>query len=118
MADDPEVSQGTEHARWMLRQSEKALRDVLDGFDAMRQMMLSGEAPSISDISKARTALGNARSQLLDEVNKYERHILLSKGLSDKAPLDLDTIKNQIGGHLDRIRKARDAEGFSEQADE
>ena len=118
MADDPVVPEGTEHARWMLQQSEKALRDVLDGFDAMRQMMLSGEAPSISDISKARTALGNARSQLLDEVNKYERHILLSKRLNDEAPINFDTIKDQIGGHLDRIRAARDAEGLFEGVDE
>lgn len=117
MADDPEVPEGTEHARWMLRQSEKALRDVLDGFDAMRQMMLSGEAPSISDISKARTALGNARAQLLDEVNKYEKHILLSNRLVDEAPLDLDTLKDQIGRHLDRIRDARDADGISEQSE-
>ncbi|MBT8432996.1 MAG: hypothetical protein KJP27_10985 [Altererythrobacter sp.] len=118
MADDPVVPRRTKQARWMLKQSEKALRDVLDGFDAMRQMMLAGEQPSIPDLSKARVALGHARSQLLDEVNKYERHIFLSEGLTAEAPIDLDAIKDQIGSSLDRIRDAQDADGVSERSEE
>jgi hypothetical protein len=110
MADDRKVPKRTKHARWMLRQSEKALRDVLDGFDAMQEMMQSGEAPSISEIMKARTALGNTRAQLLEEVNKYERHILLSKGLIDEAPIDFDAIKDQIGSRLDRLRATRETD--------
>lgn len=119
MADDPDVPLGTERARWKLRHSEKALDKVLDAFDAMEQRMLDGEEGLvIGDLSKARIALGQTRSQLLDEVNKYERHILLSEGLIDGAPIDFDAIKDQIGSSLDRIRDARDAEGVSERADE
>lgn len=119
MADDPDVPMGTERARWKLRHSEKALDKVLDAFDAMEKRMLNGEDGfSISDLSKARVALGQTRSQLLDEVNKYERHILLSEGLVDEAPINFDAIKDQIGSSLDRIRAARDAEGFSEPSDE
>ena len=116
MADDPEVSLETEHARWMLQQSEKALRRVLMAFDAMEERMLHGDVPlSEADLSKACASLGNTRSKLLDEVNKYERHVLLSNGLTAEAPIDFDAIKDKIGSSLDSIRAAQDSEGFSEE---
>ena len=115
MADDPEVSSETEHARFMLHQSEKALLRVLMAFDSMEERMLHGEEPlSETELSKACASLGNTRSKLLDEVNKYERHVLLSNGLTAEAPINFDAVKDEIGSSLDRIRKARDAEGFSE----
>ncbi|CAN0600139.1 unnamed protein product, partial [Ectocarpus sp. 12 AP-2014] len=103
MADDLEVSQETKHARWMLGQSEKALEQILIAFDEMSEQILEGGTLSGGDLTKARLSLGNTRSQLLDEVTKYERHILLSNGLTAEAPIDFDTIKDQIGSSLDRI---------------
>ena len=117
MADDPEVSQETKHARWMLGQSEKALEDILVAFEEMRLQILEGGTLTGGDLTKARISLGQTRAQLLDEVNKYERHVLLSNGLTAEAPLNFDAIKDQIGSRLDRIRIARDAEGFSEKSD-
>lgn len=117
MADDPEVSQETKHARWMLGQSEKALEDILIAFEEMRQQVLEGGTLTGGDLTNARLSLGKTRAQLLDEVNKYERHILLSNGLTADAPLDFDAIKDQIGSSLDRIRVARDSEGFPEESD-
>ena len=114
MADDPEVSPETEHARWMLGQSEKALEQILIAFDEMSQQILEGGTLSGGDLTKARLSLGNTRSQLLEEVNRYERHILLSNGLTAEAPINFDAVKDQIGSSLDRIRTARDADGVSE----
>lgn len=116
MADDPAVLKKTLRARRMLAQSEAALDDILTAFEDMRNQMLTGEL-SIGDLSKARVALGFARSKLLEEVNKYEKHILVSKGLSAEAPIDFDAIKDQIGRSLDRLRNAQEAGGVSEQSD-
>jgi hypothetical protein len=117
MADDPKVSPETEHARWMLGQSEKALEQILIAFEEMSEQLLEGGTLSGGDLTKVRISLGNTRSQLLDEVNKYERHVLLSNGLTAEAPINFDAVKDEIGCSLDRIRNARDSEGFFEQSD-
>ncbi|MEP2260949.1 MAG: hypothetical protein ABJI00_06010 [Paracoccaceae bacterium] len=95
---DPEVSQETKHARWMLGQSERALEDILVAFEEMRRQILEGGTLTGGDLTRARVSLGHTRSQLLDEVNKYERHILLSNGLTAEAPLNFDAIKR--GDHV------------------
>lgn len=81
MANNPAVHKKTRHARRMLSQSEAALDDILTAFEEMRNQMLNGTL-STADLSKARISLGFARSKLLEEVNKYEKHVLVSKGLS------------------------------------
>ena len=106
MADDPSAIAETKRARWRLEQSEKSMEDLLAAFDLMAERMMKGEEVTIAEISKARTAIGYVRAQLMDEVNKYEERVLTEKGLVEHAPLDFDAIRRDVGRRLDRLRGA------------
>lgn len=113
MSDDPSILAGTFKSRRMLDQSEKAMEDILAAFELMAERMLDGEMVSPAEMSKTRTALAQVRTHLLQEVNKHEERVLRSRGLVADAPLDLDEIRREIGGSLDRVRAARDPERVS-----
>ncbi len=105
MSKEPFNLEDTAHARWILKQSETALADVLAAFELISERMLSGEDISLAELSKARVALGQVRSQLIDEVRKYEERILRERGLVADAPIDFDELRESIGSKLDRIRE-------------
>ena len=108
MPDDPSKLAGTIVSREMLERSEKAMEDILAAFELMAERLLTGEDEmSMGELSRARLALGQTRSQLIDEVNKHEKRVLLSKGLVADSPLDFDVIRDEIGSQLDRIRRAQ-----------
>jgi|GEM_PF-3231561 len=113
MSDDPSILAGTFHSRRMLAQSEKAMEDILASFELMAERILGGEQVSLSEVSKARAAMAHVRSQLVEEVNKHEKRVLQSKGLTKDAALDFDAIRGEIGRSLDRIRATQGAEGVS-----
>ncbi|MDA8585729.1 hypothetical protein N9L47_05575 [Rhodobacteraceae bacterium] len=114
MDDDPSVIAGTFKSRRLLKHSETALEDVLAAFDLMSERILNGEEDvTLAEISKSRSHLGYVRAQLVEEVNRHEKRIFHSEGLVADAPLDFDAIRSSVGGKLDRIRDARDAEGVS-----
>ena len=108
MADDPPKLAGTVASRAMLSKSEKAMEDILAAFELMAERILDDEENlSKAELSQARIALAQTRSQLIEEVNKHEKRVLLSKGLVADAPLDFDAIRAEIGSQLDRIRNAQ-----------
>ena len=108
MTEETSKLAGTIVSRAMLDQSEKAMEDILAAFELMAERMMTGEDDmSMGELSKARIALGQTRSQLIDEVNKHEKRVLLSKGLLAEAPLDFDSIRAEIGSKLDRLRRAQ-----------
>ena len=110
MADDPFVLAGTFKSRRMLRESEKAMEDILEAFEVMADRIKSGEAEvAPAEITKMRTVLAQVRSQLVDEVNKHEERVFHSNGLSRDAPMDFEQLRSDIGSKLDRIRKSRGA---------
>ncbi|MCV6593743.1 MAG: hypothetical protein OIF48_12365 [Silicimonas sp.] len=111
MVDDPSGPAGTRSARLVLLQSEEALQDLLQALAdlAARMRERGAEVPS-GELGKARIALTQIRSQLLDEVVKHEKHVLQSNGHVADAPLDFDALRDSIGRKLDRIRAARDPE--------
>jgi len=108
MADDPSVIAGTFKSRRLLRESETALEDLLTAFEVMAQRYRDGEDDvTPAEISKTRTALGLARSQLVDEVNKHEQRVFYAKGLVADAPINFEDLRAEIGGQLDRIRESQ-----------
>ncbi len=111
MADDPSVLAGTVSARFALDQSEKALSKIIEAFDVLEKRMEDAAAEvSPAELSKTKTALGQARTQLVDEVTKHEKRVLQSEGLVADAPLDFDALRASIGRKLDNIRRAGDAD--------
>ena len=108
MTDDPSKLAGTIASRDMLNRSEKSMEDILAAFELMAERILEDkESLSKAELSQARIALAQTRTQLLDEVNKYEQRVLFSKGLVAEAPLDFDAIRAEVGGQLDRLRRAQ-----------
>ena len=111
MTDDPSKLAGTIASRELLSKSEKSMQDILAAFELMAERILEDkENLSKAELSQARIALAQTRSQLVDEVNKYEQRVLLSKGLVANAPLDFDAIRAEVGGKLDRIRWAQSSD--------
>ena len=109
MSDEPYELAGTSKARRLLRESERALWDVLTALEMMRERMEAGATLPPAEMQRTVLALGTTRSKLLDEVRKNERQIFFENGLLADAPLDFDLIRDEIGGQLDRLRAARDA---------
>ena len=108
MTEDPSKLAGTIVSREMLSKSEKAMEDILAAFELMAERILEDkENLSKAELSQARVSLAQTRSQLIEEVNKHEKRVLLSKGLLAEAPLDFDSIRAEIGSKLDRLRRAQ-----------
>ena len=111
MADDPSVLAGTASARLALEESEEALLDLIDAFRSFAVRVRDPDDDvTPAEISKARTALAQVRSQLVEEVSKHEKRVLQSEGLVADAPLDFDALRSSIGRKLDSIRRAEDSE--------
>lgn len=106
MADDPSAIAETKSARNRLKRSERSMELLLEAFDDLIERLKNGDGVTVTEMSKTRTAMINVRSQLVDEVNKYEESILLSEGLVEHAPLDFDAIRRDVGRRLDRLRDA------------
>jgi hypothetical protein len=104
---------GTANARRILARSERTMEDLLAALDLYAEQILNGELTSLADVTKARIALASARVQLLDEVKKHEERCAFDRGLLAAAPLDFDTLRDEIGRKLDLLRDARGAEGVS-----
>ncbi len=113
MADDPTIIAGTFHSRRMLAQSEKAMEDILAAFELMAERILEGENVSLAELTRSRTAMAQVRAQMVEEVNKHEKRVLQSMGLTADSALDFDAIRCEIGSRLDRVRAARGSEGVS-----
>ena len=105
MARDPSEMAGTQRARRLLSQSEKAVEDMLIVFDSMAERMRAGEV-SESDVVKVLTAYTRARNRLIEEVVKNENGVLVDRKQVAHAPLDFDELRRGIGRKLDRIRNA------------
>ncbi len=110
MDDDPSTPAGTDHARRMLDQSEKALDEILIAFDLMAERIKTGDDIPATELTRSFTALGQARTRLINEVKEHEKRVLRAEGLDPEAALDLDAIRFEIGRRLDRIRAALDEE--------
>ncbi|MDJ1017905.1 MAG: hypothetical protein QNJ35_15460 [Paracoccaceae bacterium] len=106
MTDDPSEKAGTDGSRWLLKQSETALTDVLAAFEIMVTRFRKGENVPDSEIQKACIVHSAVRNRLLEQVEKHEKQVLLDGGLLAEAPLDFDEIRREVGRHLDRIRDA------------
>lgn len=104
---------GTRNARRLLDLSERQMADLLAALDLYAEAVLDGAEMKPVDVAKARIALAQARTQLLDEVIKHEERCLFERGLLANAPLDFDRLRDSIGGKLDRLRDARGADGVS-----
>ncbi|MGI9388587.1 MAG: hypothetical protein ACR2O1_00900 [Boseongicola sp.] len=105
MADDPSVKAGTGDARLLLESGEKALRDLLVAFDLLSEQVHSGDVPAERDLSRACVTLARVRSTLMEEIQKHERRVLMSEGLTDNAPIDFNGIRKDIGRRIDRLVK-------------
>ena len=103
MADDPSVKAGTGDARLLLKSGEKALRDLLVAFDRLSEQVHAGEVPAERDLTRACVTLAKVRSTLIEEIQKHERRVLMSEGLTDKAPIDFDGIRKDIGRRIDSL---------------
>lgn len=110
MTDDPSQSADTKRARQMLAQSEKALDEILTAFDVMAERVRSGDDVSPIELTKACTALSQARTRLINEVKEHDKRALRAEGCDREAPLDLEAVRFEIGRRLDRIRAALDEE--------
>lgn len=110
MTDHPSSKAGTEEARALLKSGENAMRSLLVAFDLMADEILDGKDYSEAEIKRTCLALGRAQSSLMEEIQKYERHVLREKGLIEEAPIDFDRVRREIGRRLDGIRDAQNAE--------
>ncbi len=105
MTDDPSKKAGTDDARLLLRQGERALRDLLIAFDLLSDRIMDGDLPKTSDLAMVCATHAKVRTSLLEEIQKHERRVVISEGLTNDAPLDLDTLRHEIGRKIDRVRE-------------
>ena len=112
MHDDPSRIAGTERARQMLAQSEKALDEILTAFDLMAERIRAGADVPATEMARSFTALSQARTRLINEVKEHDKRVLLAEGVDAAAPLDLEAVRVEIGRRLDRIRAALDEENI------
>jgi len=103
MADDPSVKAGTGAARLLLESGEKALRDLLIAFDLLSEQVLNGTVPAERDLSRACVTLARVRTTLMQEIQKHEKRVLMSEGLTEEAPIDFDEIRTDIERRIDRL---------------
>ena len=109
--DDPSQNEATERARVLLAQSEKALDEILTAFDLVSEKIRVDGDVSSAEIARSFTALSQARTKLINEVKEHDKRVLLAEGRNSEAPLDLESVRAEIGRRIDRIREGRDAEG-------
>ena len=116
MAEDQNDRLNAEHARSLLRESEVALRDVLDALDILRARIRAGDDVPPAELSRALTAFSQARTRLTEEVTRHEDRILLATKRVASAPLDFDELRASLGRKIDRIRADLDAGAVPEGA--
>jgi len=105
MADEPSVKAGTGDARLLLESGEKAMRDLLMAFDNLSGQVRGGDVPPERDLARACVTLTRVRTTLMEEIQKHERRVLMSEGLTDEAPIDFDAIRTDIGRRIDNLIK-------------
>jgi len=114
MNDDPSGKAGTGPSRWLLGAGGTAVEDLLAALRLLSLRPRTDEDPALVSLAQARTALGQMRAQLIEEVLRHEQRIPDSEQPVAEAPVDFDAVKCEIGSRLDRIRDARRAGGVSE----
>ena len=112
MKDDPTGQTGADDARRLLEQSERILRELLVAFDEMTGDMMAGQSPDNGDISRAILMLAKTRTTVIQEIQNHDKRVHLTSAAQDAIPLDFDTIRDDIGRRLDRIRASGNSEGF------
>jgi len=105
MADDPSARAGSDGGRMKVDHSDKSMEDMLAVFDLMADRILNGEGVTVAEMKRMSVAMGHVRVQLVDEVIKYEDSGLSGKGPVEHASLDLEKLRREIGGRLDRLRQ-------------
>lgn len=115
MVDHPSKKAGTENARALLESGERAMRNILIVFDGLEAELRQGNMISDAELRQACLTMAKAQSRLMEEIQKYERHVLRQQGLVQDAPIDFARVRRNIGSRLDRIRKSREAEAVPEQ---
>ena len=103
MADEPSVKAGTGDARLLLKSGEKALRDLLVAFDDLSERVRDGDMPAERDLARACVTLAKVRATLMEEIQKHERRVLMSEGLTEEAPIDFIAIRTDIGRRIDSL---------------
>lgn len=114
MTDDPIGQSDADASRRLLEQSERTLRELLDAVGAMTSRTRAGEALKDTDIAIAILSLANTRTMVIQEIQKYDKRGQLSGGDPTDGSHDFDAIRGLLGRQLDRIRKARGADGVLE----
>lgn len=97
-------SKGEAALNRILKSFEKNALRSLRGLEVIADGIESGEVPGQSGLNRDMRQIAAAITLLQQEVVKHERLTLENAGLVRDAPLDLDAIKSEIGGKLDRIR--------------
>ena len=104
MTDTTDDPAGTARARNLLASSEQALDDLLAAFNLMAEQVRRGDTVRKAELASAIVALTKCRTNIIEEIQKHERRVLSSAGLSTAVDLDFDAVRRDIGRRLDRLR--------------
>lgn len=97
-------------ARRKFVRAQKNLDRFINDLDTLIDRIEAGEIPTKTEIEKIVKDFSVVLMHADKEAEKYERRVLENTGLIADAPLDLDTIRAEIGSKLDRLRDTKRAE--------
>lgn len=114
MSDDPTGKTGADASRLILAQSEQILRDLLAAFETAAGRLRAADAPFDTDIPSAIVTLARIRTTVIQEIQTNDKRVQLSGGVFSHKPHNFDTVRDELGRRLDRIRDASRAGNLSE----
>lgn len=114
MTDDPTGKTGADASRLLLAQSEQILRELLAAFETAAGRLRTTDAPLDTDISSAILMLAKTRTTVIQEIQTNDKRVQLSSGVLSRKPHNFDTVRDELGRKLDRIRNAARAGRVSE----
>ncbi|SMX24442.1 hypothetical protein [Boseongicola aestuarii] len=114
MTDDPIGKIGADASRQLLAQSEQILRDLMAAFETAAGRLRAKDAPLDTDISSAIVMLAKTRTTVIQEIQTNDKRVQLSGGVFSRKPHNFDSVRDELGRRLDRIRDARGTGDVSE----
>ena len=111
MSDDDEqqYKKDVKRAKQRLKSATQRLDDLVVAIDDHMASLRREKPATKTELSATIQEMGKLQTHVNEEMRKYGRHVLEQKGLVADAPLDLDAIRLEVGGFLDRIRAAASA---------
>ncbi|MEL6915561.1 MAG: hypothetical protein AAFP13_13770 [Pseudomonadota bacterium] len=110
---DPPLGPDRLHARWdrLLRQLDR----YIDAVEAQIDKLAEGDFSEAGAFTKVKAALTDTAKALNEAETKIDQQRQRDEGGVPGAgrPIDMDAARDEIGRRLDRIRRARGAEGVS-----